>query len=195
MKLAGESRNRLGGGLNVPHIGIAVASSSGDQVASELYETKGHTHLVLAVDRDGNCPVRPNGRPLFGYEIEYTKFFEDSLSRVFAVPIVGLLGARSACRDAGFACNNVFAVGGGSGSLQNVVEAIEGDFPVFVIKGSGRVADLVCAVREHESMAFVKNQCKGSCRSVLQHYFFVLEFLIPFQVIGVEFERLKKCSA
>ena len=91
--------------------------------------------------------------------------------------------------------NNVFAVGGGSGSLQNVVEAIEGDFPVVVIKGSGRVADLVCAVREHESMAFVKNQCKGSCRSVLQHYFFVLEFLISFQVIGVEFERVKKCSA
>ncbi len=71
MKLAGESRNRLGGGLNVPHIGIAVASSSKGQVASEFYETKGHTHLVLAVDRDANCPVKPNGRPLFGYEIEY----------------------------------------------------------------------------------------------------------------------------
>jgi hypothetical protein len=93
MKLAGESRNRLGGGLNVPHIGIAVASSSSGKVASEFYETKGHTHLVLAVDRDGNCPVKSDGRPLFGYEIEYTKFFEDSLSRVFAVPIVGLLGS------------------------------------------------------------------------------------------------------
>ena len=82
------------------------------------------------------------------------------------MPSVGLLGARYARRDAGFACDDVFAVGGGPGSLQNVVEAIEGDFPVVVIKGSGRVADLVCAVREHESMSFVKNQCKGSCRSV-----------------------------
>ncbi len=28
----------------------------------------------------------------FGYEIEYTKLFEDSLSMNFNVPIVGLLG-------------------------------------------------------------------------------------------------------
>jgi hypothetical protein len=53
------------------------------------------------------------------------------------------------------------AVGGGPGSLQNVVEAIEGNFPMVVIKGTGRVADLICAIRERQSTRFVKNQCKG----------------------------------
>ena len=34
---------------------------------------------------------------LYGYEIEYTKLFEDSVSMNFRVPIVGLLGAMLAC--------------------------------------------------------------------------------------------------
>ena len=33
----------------------------------------------------------------YGYEIEYTKLFEDSVSMNFRVPIVGLLGAIPAC--------------------------------------------------------------------------------------------------
>jgi hypothetical protein len=209
MKLAGESRKKLAGSLDVPLIGIAVAqgqqggASQGTRKASDIYETKGHTHLILAVDRDGNCPVKKEDKkPCFGYEIEYTKFFEDSLSKIFAVPIVGLLGSQpassyNAVRPLGLTC---FAVGGGKGSLQNVVEAIAGDFPVVVIKGTGRVADLICAIREHESMTFVKNQCKGVRLHVLSPSFFFLHCWLHFpdsvlKVINVDFKRLKKCSA
>jgi hypothetical protein len=166
MKLVGESRQRLGGSINTPLIGVAVAMAARPEKekASDNYETKGHTHLILAVDRAGNYPVKEGKKPSFGYEIEYTKFFEDSLSRIFSVPIVGLLGVQPGVFELLFwqlQFSNFVAVGGGPGSLQNVVEAIEGDFPVVVIKGTGRVADLICAMREHESMAFVKNQCKG----------------------------------
>ncbi len=164
MKLVGESRQRLGGSINTPLIGVAVAMAADKGKVSEKYETNGHTHLILAVDRAGNFPVKETGKPSFGYEIEYTKFFEDSLSRIFSVPIVGLLGVQPGVFELLFwqpQFSNFVAVGGGPGSLQNVVEAIEGDFPVVVIKGTGRVADLICAMREHESMAFVKNQCKG----------------------------------
>jgi hypothetical protein len=59
------------------------------------------------------------------------------------------------------------AVGGGPGSLQNVVEAIEGNFPVVVIKGTGRVADLICGIRERQSTRFVKNQCQGDLPFIL----------------------------
>jgi hypothetical protein len=41
------------------------------------------------------------------------------------------------------------------------VEAIEGNFPMVVVKGSGRVADIICAIRERQSDRFVQNQCKG----------------------------------
>ena len=54
------------------------------------------------------------------------------------------------------------AVGGGPDSLRIVVEAIDGDFPVVVVKGTGRVADLICAIRERQSMQYVKNQCTGA---------------------------------
>ena len=91
MKLAGEARMRMkSAGDSIPLIGVGVANSTAD--ASKVYEIQGHSHLVLCVDPEGNCPLRANGKPAFGYEIEYTKMFEDSLSRVFAVPIVGLLG-------------------------------------------------------------------------------------------------------
>jgi hypothetical protein len=94
MKLVGESRQRLGGSINAPLIGVAVAMAAKTGTASGNYETKGHTHLILAVDRAGNCPVKKDGKTYFGYEIEFTKFFEDSLSRIFSVPIVGLLGVQ-----------------------------------------------------------------------------------------------------
>ena len=57
------------------------------------------------------------------------------------------------------------AVGGGPVSLQKVLEAIEGGFPMVVVKGTGRVADLICAVREQQSMRFLRNQCIGACAS------------------------------
>ena len=41
------------------------------------------------------------------------------------------------------------------------MEAIEGNFPMVVVKGSGRVADIICAIRERQSDRFVQNQCKG----------------------------------
>lgn len=91
MKLAGEARMRMkSAGDCIPLIGVGVANGLPD--VSKVYETQGHSHLVLCVDPEGNCPLKADGRPAFGYEIEYTKMFEDSLSRVFAVPIVGLLG-------------------------------------------------------------------------------------------------------
>ena len=89
MKMAGESRLKMRrGGENIQLIGIGVATGN-----IENYDTKGHSHLILAVDRKEDFPVKEDGRSAaFGYEIEYTKLFEDSLSTVFGVPIVGVLG-------------------------------------------------------------------------------------------------------
>ncbi len=158
MKMAGESRlNMRSKGQNIQLIGIGVATGN-----IENYDTKGHSHLILAVDRKENVPVKADGTPEFGYEIEYTKLFEDSLSTVFGVPIVGVLGMmpqNPASNLSDF--HKPLLVGGGSGSLQSVVEAIAGNFPVVVIKGTGRVADLICAIREHAPMTYVKHQCKG----------------------------------
>lgn len=65
--------------------------------------------------------------------------------------------------------------------MQNVVEAIAGDFPVFVVKGSGRVADLICAIREHESMTYVKNQCESIVLFSTEHCFVqILHLSHPF---------------
>jgi hypothetical protein len=61
------------------------------------------------------------------------------------------------------------AVGGGPVSLQNVLEAIEGGFPMVVVKGTGRVADLICAIREQQSIRYVRNQCIGACASNNAH--------------------------
>jgi hypothetical protein len=89
MKMAGESRLKMRrGGENIQLIGIGVATGN-----IEKYDTKGHSHLILAVDRKEDFPVKEDGNSVaFGYEIEYTKLFEDSLSTVFGVPIVGVLG-------------------------------------------------------------------------------------------------------
>jgi hypothetical protein len=100
MKLAGNARLRMGSaGDRIPLIGVGVATGVIDSQNNtvkkknpDFYDSEGHSHLVLCVDPDGNCPVKPDGKISFGYEIEYTKLFEDSLSRVFNVPIVGLLG-------------------------------------------------------------------------------------------------------
>jgi hypothetical protein len=109
--------------------------------------------------------MRASGIPAFGYEYEYTKLFEDSLSMVFGAPIVCVLGKLPQNNNAAM-CSDFhqsLSVGGGPGSLEKVVEAIAGNFPVVVIKGTGRVADLICAIREHEPMTYVKHQCKGVC--------------------------------
>jgi hypothetical protein len=88
MKMAGESRlNMRSVGENIQLIGIGVATAK-----IENYDIKGHSHLILAVDQEENFPVNADKNPAFGYEIEYTKLFEDSLSTVFGVPIVGVLG-------------------------------------------------------------------------------------------------------
>jgi hypothetical protein len=65
MKLAGTARKNMGSiGLNIPLIGIGVAIGSvKDQNGAEIslaqsYETKGHSHLILAVDPNGNCPTK-----------------------------------------------------------------------------------------------------------------------------------------
>jgi hypothetical protein len=119
MKMVGESRQRIGSvGKSIPLIGIAIATIYRENSGAALekpenmsdadpkkrkisealnklknYDTKGHSHLILAVDRKENFPVKlADGKPAFGYEIEYTKLFEDSLSTVFGVPIVGVLG-------------------------------------------------------------------------------------------------------
>jgi hypothetical protein len=106
MKLAGQARLRLGSaGSRIPLIGVGVAQGEIDsqnhtikKKNPDIYDSEGHSHLILCVDPDGNCPTKLDQetekiKPAFGYEIEYTKLFEDSLSRVFNVPIVGLLGA------------------------------------------------------------------------------------------------------
>jgi hypothetical protein len=158
MKMVGESRQRMGSvGKNIQLIGIGVATGK-----IENYDIKGHSHLILAVDQQEKFPVNADLKPDFGYEIEYTKLFEDSLSTVFGVPIVGVLGMlphNPAANLSDF--HYSLSVGGGPGSLQNVVEAIAGNFPVVVIKGTGRVADLICDIREHGSETYVKRQCKG----------------------------------
>ena len=85
-------------------------------------------------------------------------------------------------------------VGGGPNSLRTMVEAIEGDFPVVVVKGTGRVADLICAIRERQSMQFVRNQCTGACAS--NDVQLKVSHLTPVcKVHDVEFERVRKCSA
>jgi hypothetical protein len=199
MKMAGESRNRMGSiGKNVPLIGIAVASVA--LKSSEMYDVEGHSHFILAVNRNGDCPMiekwvekdkAKKRQTHYGYEIEYTKLFEDSLSTVFGVPIVGVLG-MFAPNPAAIPSHSYFclSVGGGPGSLQNVVEAIAGNFPVVVIKGTGRVADLICAIREHKPMTYVRNQCTGAFLNSFCH--FILKLAL---VLGVEFERVKKCSS
>jgi hypothetical protein len=179
MKMAGESRNRMGSiGKNVPLIGIAVASVA--LKSSEMYDIKGHSHFILAVNENDDCPMTEKWvekdkatkrQTHYGYEIEYTKLFEDSLSTVF---------------DFHFC----LSVGGGPGSLRNVVEAIAGNFPVVVIKGTGRVADLICAIREHKPMTYVRNQCTGAF--LKSFCLFILNLAL---VLGVEFERVKKCSS
>jgi hypothetical protein len=98
MKLAGNARLQIGSaGDRIPLIGVGVAKGVIDSQNNfvrdpDFYDSEGHSHLVLCVDPDGKCPVKKDGSVSFGYEIEYTKLFEDSLSRVFNVPIVGLLG-------------------------------------------------------------------------------------------------------
>jgi hypothetical protein len=92
MKMAGESRlNMRSGGKSIQLIGIGVATNE-----IKNYDIKGHSHLILAVDREQNFPLKTDDEgkqsTAFGYEIEYTKLFEDSLSTVFGVPIVGVLG-------------------------------------------------------------------------------------------------------
>jgi hypothetical protein len=89
MKMAGESRSNMRSvGINIQLIGVGVATAK-----IESYDIKGHSHLILAVDQEGKFPVKADGKSAaFGYEIEYTKLFEDSLSTVFGVPIVGVLG-------------------------------------------------------------------------------------------------------
>jgi hypothetical protein len=92
MKMAGDSRlNMRSVGKSIQLIGIGVATNK-----IENYDVEGHSHLILAVDREQNCPVKTDEKGIqstaFGYEIEYTKLFEDSLSTVFGVPIVGVLG-------------------------------------------------------------------------------------------------------
>ena len=56
MKMAGDARMSMGSiGLNVPLIGIGVAIENG----RDKYETVGHSHLILAVDPSGGCPLNP----------------------------------------------------------------------------------------------------------------------------------------
>ena len=56
MKMAGDARMSMGSiGLNVPLIGIGVAIENG----RDKYETVGHSHLILAVDPVGGCPLNP----------------------------------------------------------------------------------------------------------------------------------------
>jgi hypothetical protein len=174
MKMAGKSRRRMGGiGKSVKLIGIGTAQKD---VSS--YETKGHSHLILAVDQDENFPQKKDkDEPDYGYEIEYTKLFEDSLSTEFGVPIVGLLGMFPLKPfEILTMFTFVFSVGGGPGSLQNVIEAIAGNFPVVVIKGTGRVADLICAIRDnkkHGSFSDVENQCKSAFSTIVLQFCFI----------------------
>ena len=54
MKMAGDARMSMGSiGLSIPLIGIGVAIENGHK----QYETAGHSHLILAVDPEGNCPT------------------------------------------------------------------------------------------------------------------------------------------
>jgi hypothetical protein len=86
-KMAGESRlNMRSVAENTRLIGIDIATRR-----IENYDTKGHSHLILAVDQKENFPEREYQKPAFGYEFEYIKLFEDSLSMVFGAPIVSVL--------------------------------------------------------------------------------------------------------
>jgi hypothetical protein len=182
MKIAGHARKSLQSiGISFPLIGVGIATEearkAGQKPDEYCYECVGHSHLVLVTDANGKCPERKKGgadqlnqdvkfEPDYGYEIQFTKLFEDSLSRIFQVPIVGLLGAffffcfvffhftlfsLIVCYTTVSLLTTPLTVGGGPGSLQNVLEAIAGDFPMFVVKGTGRVADLICAFRENDS--------------------------------------------
>jgi len=52
-------------------------------------QVSGISLVFPQVDKETN---KVTDEVAFGYEIEYTKLFEDSLSMNFNVPIVGLLG-------------------------------------------------------------------------------------------------------
>ena len=70
MKLAGTARKNMGSiGLNIPLIGIGVAIRSdgngADQSLAQSYETEGHSHLILAVDPNGNCPTKVRASAVF----------------------------------------------------------------------------------------------------------------------------------
>ena len=70
MKLAGTARKKMGSiGLNIPLIGIGVAIGSvgngADQSLAQSYETEGHSHLILAVDPNGNCPTKVRASAVF----------------------------------------------------------------------------------------------------------------------------------
>ncbi len=73
MKLAGTARKNMGSiGLNIPLIGIGVAIGSvgkdakGDDISlAQSYETEGHSHLILAVDPNGNCPTKVRASAVF----------------------------------------------------------------------------------------------------------------------------------
>jgi hypothetical protein len=67
-------------------------------------------------------------------------------------------------------------VGGGPGSLQNVLEAIAGDFPMFVVKGTGRVADLICAIRENDSQ--FEKEIEKQCAKLSEFFAFRHECLL-----------------
>jgi len=73
MKLAGDARKSMGSiGLNIPLIGIAVAigsvgkdQSEADISLAQSYETEGHSHLILAVDPNGDCPTKVRASAVF----------------------------------------------------------------------------------------------------------------------------------
>jgi hypothetical protein len=104
MKIAGHARKSLQSiGISFPLIGVGIARKAVQKPDEYCYECVGHSHLVLVTDANGKCPERkkrgadPSNQdvkfePDYGYEIQFTKLFEDSLSRIFQVPIVGLLG-------------------------------------------------------------------------------------------------------
>ena len=78
MKMAGDARSSMGSiGLSVPLIGIGVAIENGHT----QYETVGHSHLILAVDPEGNCPITVRRRSIVlrclvgGCYIHLTRFF------------------------------------------------------------------------------------------------------------------------
>ena len=61
MKMAGDARHSMRSiiGRNVPLIGIGVAIAAKNEVSASYksYEIRGHSHLILAVDPNGDCPT------------------------------------------------------------------------------------------------------------------------------------------